>query len=146
MKEMMERAGNSHLLTILSYPNTGHLIEPPYTPHFRSTAFKAAITQQKSKFRDQMTPTMQNQESVKFRASCPPCSVCSVGWRDGGTLLGSGRLLEKGAGLSEAESVCQHCFILKPITMATANDCRCSNCWFPPCNWEEHECKQSLEC
>ncbi|XP_029697319.1 bile acid-CoA:amino acid N-acyltransferase-like isoform X2 [Takifugu rubripes] len=48
MKEMMERAGNSHLLTILSYPNTGHLIEPPYTPHFRSTAFKTAITQPKT--------------------------------------------------------------------------------------------------
>uniref|UniRef100_A0A672FTZ0 Acyl-CoA thioesterase 19 n=1 Tax=Salarias fasciatus TaxID=181472 RepID=A0A672FTZ0_SALFA len=36
MKEMMERAGNSHLLTVLSYPDTGHLIEPPYTPHVRA--------------------------------------------------------------------------------------------------------------
>uniref|UniRef100_A0AAX7FDR0 Acyl-CoA thioesterase 19 n=1 Tax=Anabas testudineus TaxID=64144 RepID=A0AAX7FDR0_ANATE len=35
MKEMMERAGNGHLLTVLSYPNTGHLIEPPYTSHTR---------------------------------------------------------------------------------------------------------------
>ncbi|XP_029987060.1 acyl-coenzyme A thioesterase 3-like [Sphaeramia orbicularis] len=33
IKEMMERAGNSHLLTILSYPNTGHLINPPYSGH-----------------------------------------------------------------------------------------------------------------
>ncbi|XP_071314669.1 peroxisomal succinyl-coenzyme A thioesterase-like isoform X2 [Trachinotus anak] len=40
MKEMMARAGNSHLLTVLSYPNTGHLIEPPYTPHTRVSAFK----------------------------------------------------------------------------------------------------------
>uniref|UniRef100_A0A3Q4BTR7 Uncharacterized protein n=1 Tax=Mola mola TaxID=94237 RepID=A0A3Q4BTR7_MOLML len=40
MKEMMERAGNSHLLTVLSYPNTGHLIEPPYSPHFRVSIFK----------------------------------------------------------------------------------------------------------
>nr|XP_020449157.1 acyl-coenzyme A thioesterase 4-like [Monopterus albus]XP_020449158.1 acyl-coenzyme A thioesterase 4-like [Monopterus albus] len=40
MKEMMERAGNSHLLTILSYPNTGHLIEPPYTPHTRASRFR----------------------------------------------------------------------------------------------------------
>ncbi|XP_067446954.1 peroxisomal succinyl-coenzyme A thioesterase-like [Thunnus thynnus] len=40
MKEMMEQAGNSHLLTILSYPNAGHLIEPPYTPHFRASSFK----------------------------------------------------------------------------------------------------------
>ncbi|XP_029008252.1 peroxisomal succinyl-coenzyme A thioesterase-like [Betta splendens] len=37
MKEMMERAGNSHLLTVLSYPNTGHLIEPPYGPHRATT-------------------------------------------------------------------------------------------------------------
>lgn len=51
MKEMMERAGNSHLLSILSYPNTGHLIEPPYTPHFRFTAFKTVMSQQKSKLR-----------------------------------------------------------------------------------------------
>uniref|UniRef100_A0A673B7V5 Acyl-CoA thioesterase 19 n=1 Tax=Sphaeramia orbicularis TaxID=375764 RepID=A0A673B7V5_9TELE len=34
--EMMEQAGNSHLLTLLSYPNTGHLIEPPYSPHTRA--------------------------------------------------------------------------------------------------------------
>uniref|UniRef100_A0A672YD03 Acyl-CoA thioesterase 19 n=1 Tax=Sphaeramia orbicularis TaxID=375764 RepID=A0A672YD03_9TELE len=33
MKEMMERSGNSHLLTILLYPKTGHLIKPPYAPH-----------------------------------------------------------------------------------------------------------------
>uniref|UniRef100_A0A672IYX6 Acyl-CoA thioesterase 19 n=1 Tax=Salarias fasciatus TaxID=181472 RepID=A0A672IYX6_SALFA len=42
MKEMMERAGNSHLLTILSYPDAGHLIEPPYTPHVRASNFKPA--------------------------------------------------------------------------------------------------------
>ncbi|XP_023203404.1 acyl-coenzyme A thioesterase 4-like isoform X2 [Xiphophorus maculatus] len=35
MKGMMERAGNNHLLTLLSYPNAGHLIEPPYMPHTR---------------------------------------------------------------------------------------------------------------
>ncbi|CAG01065.1 unnamed protein product [Tetraodon nigroviridis] len=46
MKEMMERAGNSHLLTVLSYPGTGHLIEPPYTPHFRFSAFKTVLTEQ----------------------------------------------------------------------------------------------------
>uniref|UniRef100_UPI0037E77FDB acyl-coenzyme A thioesterase 5-like n=1 Tax=Semicossyphus pulcher TaxID=241346 RepID=UPI0037E77FDB len=47
IKEMMERAGNSHLLTVLSYPNTGHLIEPPYTPHFRASAFRTVDTRQK---------------------------------------------------------------------------------------------------
>ncbi|KAG9280965.1 acyl-coenzyme A thioesterase 4-like [Astyanax mexicanus] len=40
MKKMMEQAGNSHLLTVLSYPHTGHLIEPPYCPHVRSSNFK----------------------------------------------------------------------------------------------------------
>uniref|UniRef100_A0A3B4Y3S2 Acyl-coenzyme A thioesterase 4-like n=1 Tax=Seriola lalandi dorsalis TaxID=1841481 RepID=A0A3B4Y3S2_SERLL len=47
MKEMMERAGNSHLLTVLSYPNAGHLIEPPYTPHARASTFKSVQTPQK---------------------------------------------------------------------------------------------------
>ncbi|XP_059191444.1 peroxisomal succinyl-coenzyme A thioesterase-like [Centropristis striata] len=42
MKEMMERAGNSHLLTVLSYPNTGHLIEPPFTPFARFSNFRSA--------------------------------------------------------------------------------------------------------
>uniref|UniRef100_UPI0037E72217 peroxisomal succinyl-coenzyme A thioesterase-like n=1 Tax=Semicossyphus pulcher TaxID=241346 RepID=UPI0037E72217 len=41
MKEMMERAGNSHLLTVLSYPNAGHLIEPPYTLHSRASLFES---------------------------------------------------------------------------------------------------------
>ncbi|XP_056133190.1 peroxisomal succinyl-coenzyme A thioesterase-like [Lampris incognitus] len=37
--KMMREAGNEHLLTTLTYPNAGHLIEPPYTPHFRSSNF-----------------------------------------------------------------------------------------------------------
>ncbi|KAI4791478.1 hypothetical protein KUCAC02_033985 [Chaenocephalus aceratus] len=40
MREMMERAGNSHLLTVLSYKNAGHLIEPPFTPFTRASTFK----------------------------------------------------------------------------------------------------------
>ncbi|XP_076589754.1 peroxisomal succinyl-coenzyme A thioesterase-like isoform X2 [Chaetodon auriga] len=47
IKDMMERAGNSHLLTILSYPNAGHLIEPPYTPHVRASAFRSVNTHEK---------------------------------------------------------------------------------------------------
>ncbi|XP_028813581.1 acyl-CoA thioesterase 19 isoform X2 [Denticeps clupeoides] len=46
IKQMMERAGNSHLLTVLSYPDTGHLIEPPYSPHTRSSNF---MSQQRAK-------------------------------------------------------------------------------------------------
>ncbi|KAF3843888.1 hypothetical protein F7725_015936 [Dissostichus mawsoni] len=40
MREMMERAGNSHLLTVLSYKNAGHLIEPPFTPFVRASTFR----------------------------------------------------------------------------------------------------------
>nr|XP_019935135.1 PREDICTED: acyl-coenzyme A thioesterase 4-like isoform X2 [Paralichthys olivaceus] len=47
IKEMMERAGNSHLLTVLSYPNTGHLIEPPYTAHARASNFISASSGEK---------------------------------------------------------------------------------------------------
>ncbi|KAJ8245653.1 hypothetical protein GJAV_G00273030 [Gymnothorax javanicus] len=39
MEVMMQEAGNRHLLTLLSYPEAGHLIEPPYTPHIRSCNF-----------------------------------------------------------------------------------------------------------
>ncbi|XP_034033243.1 peroxisomal succinyl-coenzyme A thioesterase-like [Thalassophryne amazonica] len=47
MKEMMEQAGNHHLLTVLSYPNTGHLIEPPYSPHFKSGIIRGVNSQEK---------------------------------------------------------------------------------------------------
>ncbi|XP_064417182.1 peroxisomal succinyl-coenzyme A thioesterase-like [Latimeria chalumnae] len=33
IRKMMEAAGNAHLLTSVSYPGTGHLIDPPYCPH-----------------------------------------------------------------------------------------------------------------
>ncbi|XP_066579567.1 acyl-coenzyme A thioesterase 1 isoform X2 [Amia ocellicauda] len=39
MEKMMEAAGNRHLLTTLSYPGAGHLIEPPYSPHARASNF-----------------------------------------------------------------------------------------------------------
>uniref|UniRef100_A0A8C2GV18 Uncharacterized protein n=1 Tax=Cyprinus carpio TaxID=7962 RepID=A0A8C2GV18_CYPCA len=39
MEMMMEKAGNRDLLTVLTYPGAGHLIEPPYSPHFRASNF-----------------------------------------------------------------------------------------------------------
>ncbi|XP_049429462.1 peroxisomal succinyl-coenzyme A thioesterase-like [Epinephelus fuscoguttatus] len=47
MREMMERAGNSHLLTVLSYPKAGHLIEPPFTPFIRASPIRSFSTGQK---------------------------------------------------------------------------------------------------
>ncbi|XP_070828602.1 peroxisomal succinyl-coenzyme A thioesterase-like [Chaetodon trifascialis] len=46
MKDMMEQAGNSHLLTVLLYPKAGHLIEPPYSPHARASTFVPANSHQ----------------------------------------------------------------------------------------------------
>ncbi|XP_051805779.1 acyl-coenzyme A thioesterase 1-like [Acanthochromis polyacanthus] len=37
--QTMRAAGNDHLLSRLDYSDTGHLIEPPFSPHFRSTKF-----------------------------------------------------------------------------------------------------------
>ncbi|XP_062373498.1 acyl-coenzyme A thioesterase 5-like isoform X2 [Sardina pilchardus] len=47
IEQMMERAGNRHLLTVLSYPEAGHLIEPPYTPHVRFSNFVTQHTREK---------------------------------------------------------------------------------------------------
>ncbi|XP_034019156.1 peroxisomal succinyl-coenzyme A thioesterase-like [Thalassophryne amazonica] len=41
MAQLMRAAGNDHLLTVLNYPDTGHLIGPPYSPHFRATNFRS---------------------------------------------------------------------------------------------------------
>ncbi|MED6252990.1 hypothetical protein ATANTOWER_020487 [Ataeniobius toweri] len=37
MAQVIEASGKTHLLYRLEYPNTGHLIEPPFSPHFRAT-------------------------------------------------------------------------------------------------------------
>ncbi|CAL8318520.1 unnamed protein product [Lota lota] len=44
---IMSVAGNKHLLTTLTYPNTGHLIEPPFTPHIRASNFIVHHTKEK---------------------------------------------------------------------------------------------------
>ncbi|XP_042372301.1 peroxisomal succinyl-coenzyme A thioesterase-like [Plectropomus leopardus] len=44
----MRAAGNEHLLTRVTYAGTGHLIEPPFSPHFRSSNFRKVETGQKA--------------------------------------------------------------------------------------------------
>ncbi|XP_030004192.1 peroxisomal succinyl-coenzyme A thioesterase-like [Sphaeramia orbicularis] len=39
--QMVHAAGKDHLLTKVFYHGTGHMIEPPYSPHFRATTFMA---------------------------------------------------------------------------------------------------------
>lgn len=45
IERMTQAAGKGHLLTRLNYPGAGHLIEVPYAPHFRVTAFTYTKTQ-----------------------------------------------------------------------------------------------------
>ncbi|KAJ3612597.1 hypothetical protein NHX12_020865 [Muraenolepis orangiensis] len=44
---MMSVAGNRHLLTTLTYPGAGHLIEPPFTPHTRASNYIVMHSQEK---------------------------------------------------------------------------------------------------
>ncbi|KAK7896809.1 hypothetical protein WMY93_022134 [Mugilogobius chulae] len=39
IEQTVRAAGKGHLLSRLNYPGAGHLIEVPYSPHFRVTAF-----------------------------------------------------------------------------------------------------------
>uniref|UniRef100_A0A3P8TS62 Acyl-CoA thioesterase 17 n=1 Tax=Amphiprion percula TaxID=161767 RepID=A0A3P8TS62_AMPPE len=39
INQTMRAAGNDHLLSRLDYPDSGHLIEPPFSPHFRASTF-----------------------------------------------------------------------------------------------------------
>ncbi|XP_039457492.1 peroxisomal succinyl-coenzyme A thioesterase-like [Oreochromis aureus] len=36
---LLREGGKEHLLSRLAYPGAGHLIEPPFSPHFRATKF-----------------------------------------------------------------------------------------------------------
>lgn len=45
--DMMRSGGNLHLLSTLMYPDTGHLIEPPFSPHFRATNFIKPFNKEK---------------------------------------------------------------------------------------------------
>ncbi|KAM9334895.1 peroxisomal succinyl-coenzyme A thioesterase-like [Symphorus nematophorus] len=45
--QTMRAAGKEHLLTRVQYPDTGHLIEPPFSPHFRASNFIVGGTKQK---------------------------------------------------------------------------------------------------
>ncbi|XP_031714817.1 peroxisomal succinyl-coenzyme A thioesterase-like [Anarrhichthys ocellatus] len=47
MAKMMRAAGKEHLLTRIEYLDAGHLIEPPYSPHFRATKFIKDDTKEK---------------------------------------------------------------------------------------------------
>ncbi|XP_059181491.1 peroxisomal succinyl-coenzyme A thioesterase-like [Centropristis striata] len=47
MAQMLRAVGKEHLLTRVTYPDAGHLIEPPYSPHFRATKFIKDITKEK---------------------------------------------------------------------------------------------------
>ncbi|XP_035383776.1 bile acid-CoA:amino acid N-acyltransferase-like [Electrophorus electricus] len=43
IQQIMEKAGNHHLLQVFIYPGAGHLIEPPYSPHHWAANFKQVV-------------------------------------------------------------------------------------------------------
>ncbi|XP_061571282.1 acyl-coenzyme A thioesterase 5-like isoform X2 [Cololabis saira] len=45
--KMMRAAGKEHLVAKVDYPGAGHLIEPPFSPHFRATNFIPQGTKEK---------------------------------------------------------------------------------------------------
>lgn len=56
ISQQMTDAGKKHLLTVLNYPETGHLIEPPFSPHCsvaklnKESTFYSVITRKSSPF------------------------------------------------------------------------------------------------
>ncbi|KAM3587927.1 uncharacterized protein V6R79_017450 [Siganus canaliculatus] len=47
MAQAMKAAGKERLLSVVRYPDAGHLIEPPFSPHFRASVFLNFFTGQK---------------------------------------------------------------------------------------------------
>lgn len=50
IEESLRAAGKTHLFTRLSYPGAGHLIEPPYSPHRRSSMWSIKPRKRESYF------------------------------------------------------------------------------------------------
>ncbi|MGH0131722.1 UNVERIFIED_CONTAM: hypothetical protein FKN15_010096 [Acipenser sinensis] len=66
IENMMKKAGNDHLLTKLSYPGTGHLIETPYSPHTRFSNFMLADSREKG-----IAQSLHKQAPAQFRPVAP---------------------------------------------------------------------------
>uniref|UniRef100_A0A3P9CHU4 Acyl-coenzyme A thioesterase 4 n=1 Tax=Maylandia zebra TaxID=106582 RepID=A0A3P9CHU4_9CICH len=47
---LLREGGKEHLLSRLAYPGAGHLIEPPFSPHFRATKFIILNSKKKGQF------------------------------------------------------------------------------------------------
>lgn len=95
----MKKAGKDHLLTLVQYPDAGHLIEPPYTPHFRATRFKKD-GEREATFGLFTSGTFPN-------AGLLGCSHCRLGGDDQTSLGCSGGLLEEDPDVFTAAPVLQ---------------------------------------
>lgn len=97
--QQMKIAGKDHLLTLVEYPEAGHLIEPPYSPHFRATRFSKDGERGGT---SGLSPSGAFLDAGRLRSS-------DRGVGGGGqTSFGcSGRLLEEDPGVSPAAPVLQ---------------------------------------
>nr|XP_014351396.1 PREDICTED: bile acid-CoA:amino acid N-acyltransferase-like [Latimeria chalumnae] len=76
IRKMMEAAGNVHLLTSMSYPGTGHLIDPPYCPHI---PFSKMVIPTKNKKGNTPPPPMPfSAHSITPPIPHSPSPICSL--------------------------------------------------------------------
>ncbi|XP_076604432.1 bile acid-CoA:amino acid N-acyltransferase-like [Chaetodon auriga] len=64
IEETLRNVGKSHLLTRLSYPGAGHLIEPPYTPNSRASLWSVKPKKLITLWGGQLAPHAAAQEDA----------------------------------------------------------------------------------
>lgn len=141
---MMEKAGNRHLLTVLTYPDAGHLIEPPYSPHFRATNFMLQEMKEKSKQKCQIGSTYLELYfkcviclNIDLNVSCCYCccSCHAMGWTDQTTRLRTRGRMEQDISISAAApllqfKLCKGQTVVLSFTTLVASTCRYFLLWY----------------
>ena len=147
IEDTLKAAGKSHLFTRLSYPNAGHIIEPPYTPNSRVSLWstkpkKCEPIPERNFSSSQILVYTCNHyilmwgsllywicttvQSNTFRCAVVfylPCSTCCV-WRSScTTCCCSGRCLEESPGFYGEASEMVNLKILRKKTPWNASKC-----------------------
>lgn len=107
--QKMHDVGKAHQLTRIDYPDAGHLIEPPFSPHFRATNFMV-----KDKYKGGFTSERCATDIFDRKIIYPSvflfhcwCSHCPVGRTNQASLRCSGGFLEEDTRFLSAASL-QH--------------------------------------
>lgn len=107
----MKKAGKDHLLTLVQYPEAGHLIEPPYMPHFRATRFNKS---------GEREATLALFHLLAFLNARLCSSDCRVGGNHQTSFGCSGRLLEEDPGVFTAAPVLRADSPSKDVTVQSS--------------------------